>query len=150
MADKNDSKNKVQNLLALMKTMHWQYWTAHWQTKGTSFFGDHGFFGDVYLSMVEEIDGLAEKSVAKFGIDVVDSVDSVSRAHKMLERFSNEKDLFQKSLTMEETFCSMLIVVRDSLKDAGELTLGWDNFLQGLCDKHEGTVYKLKQRLDLN
>jgi len=148
MADKNDSQIKVQNLLALMRSMHWQYWTAHWQTKGPSFFGDHGFFGDAYVAMVEEIDGLAEKTVAKFGIEAVDSIDSVARTHKVLEKFS-EKDLFRKALMMEETFCGMLVVVRDALKSSGDLSLGWDNFLQGLCDRHEGNVYKLQQRLGL-
>ena len=58
----------------------------------------------------------------------------------------SEKDLAKRSLLLEEGLQTVLEAVRDYLRKENELSIGLDNFLQGLADSHETAVYLLKQR----
>jgi DNA-binding ferritin-like protein len=147
MADKIDNKVKVQNLHSVLRAIHWINWTSHWQVKGPWFLQNHEFLATLYTGVESEIDGLAEKMVSKYGEDVVDATQSLSRMSQIVDKFMSEKDIFKRALTMEETLCSAIKMVLQSLEAADELSPGWDNFIQGICDHHEGNVYKLQQML---
>jgi len=147
MAVKPDNKLKVQNLHAILRAMHWVNWTSHWQVSGPFFLQNHEFLGELYTGVQGEIDGLAEKMVAKYGEDVVDAAQSANRMVQVIDKFLNEKNIFKRALMMEETLCSAIKMVLESLQASEDLSPGWDNFLQGICDAHEKNVYKLQQLL---
>lgn len=147
MAVKPDNKLKVQNLHAILRAMHWVNWTGHWQVKGPLFLQHHRFLTTLYSDVESEIDKLAEKMVAKYDEDVVDAAQSLLRMSQVVDKFLGEKDIFKRALTMEETLCSAIHMVIESLKTSDDLSPGWDNFLQGICEHHEDNVYKLQQML---
>jgi len=121
--------------------------TAHWQTKGPSFAGDHELFAELYSAIDKEFDALAEKIVAKYGGQAVDSVDQLRRISTVVARADeSSNDLVQRSLNVEEGLQTVLESVRDYLRKEKELSMGMDNFLQGIADSHDTPIYKLKQR----
>lgn len=147
MANKPDNKIKVQNLHAVLRAMHWINWTSHWQVNGPFFLQNHEFLATLYTGVEKEIDGLAEKMVSKYGEDSVDAAQSLARVSQVVDKFLAEKDIFKRALMMEETLCSAIKMVLESLETSDDLSPGWDNFIQGVCDHHEGNVYKLQQLL---
>lgn len=144
---KETAKARAQILLALLRSMQLVHHTAHWQTKGPTFAGDHALFGDLYTGLPAEADGLAEKLVYTFGADVVDLADQLSRITSICQTALEESDLFQRSLSMEEWLQKVITSTREALEADGKLSHGLDNYLQGLADIHDSACYKLKQRI---
>lgn len=141
-------KAKLQNLLAMLRAVQIVHHTAHWQAKGPSFVGDHALYAELYTAIDGEYDALAEKMVAKYGVDCVDATDQLRKMSTVVSRaVESDTDLPKRSLNCEVGLQSVLEAVRDHLKKEGELSIGMDNFLQGLADKHETAVYKLQQRV---
>lgn len=140
-------KTKLQNLLAMLRATQIVHHTAHWQTKGPSFVGDHSLFAELYGAIDDEYDTLAEKMVAMYGIEIVDMVDQLTRISTVAKRArESDRDLMRRSLNIEEGLQTVLEAVRDGLRSEKELSMGMDNFLQGIADSHESAIYKLKQR----
>jgi len=140
-------KSALQNLLGFLRAMHWNYSTAHWQVKGEPFYGDHLLFQRLYEGMVEEIDGMAEKIVGIYGSEAVGGHDSIDRAHHVLKRWCENPDLYTRALQTENEFQILVKAVIELLDGKGHLSIGLENFLQGLADAHEGNGYLLQQRL---
>ena len=140
-------KTKLQNLLAMLRAVQIVHHTAHWQTKGPTFAGDHKLYAKLYAAIDDEYDTLAEKMVAKYGVDVVDATDQLRKISTVVSRaVESDSDLPKRSLNCEVGLQSVLEAVRDYLRQEKQLSMGMDNFLQGLADSHESAVYKLKQR----
>jgi len=140
-------QSAMKNLLAFLRAMHWNYWTTHWQVKGQPFYGDHLLFQRLYEGMAEEIDGTAEKIVGFFGSGAVDGHDSIDRAHNVLKRWAANPDILSRAVQSEQEFQLLIKGVYELIESKGHLTLGLDNFLQGLADVHETNLYLLQQRL---
>lgn len=140
-------KARLQNLLAMLRAVQIVHHTAHWQTKGPTFAADHALYGELYSAIDDEFDTLAEKIVAMYGVDAVDMVDQLARITTVVKRAKEiDSDLPKRSLAVEEGLQTVLEAVRDYLRKEKELSMGMDNFLQGIADSHETAVYKLKQR----
>jgi len=129
--------------------MHWNHLTTHWQVKGQPFYGDHLLFQRLYEGLAGEIDGTAEKIVGIYGSEAVGGHDSIDRAHNVLKRWCDTEDLFSRALQTEQEFQILVKSVRELLESKGHLSLGLDNFLQGLADTHETNLYLLQQRTSL-
>jgi DNA-binding ferritin-like protein len=136
----------LSRLVALLRAVQIIHHTAHWQTAGATFYGDHLLFERLYTGITEEFDGLAEKAVAYCGVG---SVDAPGQAAQILEVIATVTgtDLVRKSLTAEQAVQDEIEECRAVLEAAGELPLGLDNYLQGLADSHETAIYLLGQRL---
>ena len=52
------------------------------------------------------------------------------------------------SVRAELRFMAFLEMIYSRLESSEQLSLGVDNFLQGIADKHEGLLYLLKQRVN--
>lgn len=139
-------QSAMQNLLAFLRAMHWNYWTTHWQVQGEPFYGDHLLFQRLYEGMVEEIDSTAEKTVGFCGPSAVSGHDSIDRAHNVLRRWADTADYYERAVQTEQEFQILIKGVYDLIDGKGCLTLGLDNFLQGLADAHETNAYLLQQR----
>lgn len=143
-------ESALKNLFAFLRAMHWNHWTTHWQVQGVPYYGDHLMFQRIYEAMGDEIDGLAEKMVAMCGTHCVDSHDSIDRAHNVLKRWAENPDIISRALQTEQEFQTLLAGVYELLDAEGHLTLGLDNFLQGLADAHETNLYLIQQRMKGN
>lgn len=126
--------------------MHVAHQTAHWQAEGPTFYGDHLLFERLYTPLPDEFDALAEKMVSLFDKDAVDAMTIMEKTVEVLKRF-DAAPAVERALDMERALQVTLKSVRASLQKANVLSMGMDNFLQGLSDSHETAVYLLQQTL---
>lgn len=135
-------------LLAIFRALHWAHWTAHWQVKGTAFYGDHGLFERLYGGLTGEIDGLAEKIVAYFGVEAVAPTANMAQAQSFLALYDQgESDVYKRALKMELHLQNALKRTYESIKNSNEMTLGLDDFLMAVSNAHETHIYLLRQRV---
>jgi DNA-binding ferritin-like protein len=143
-----EARKSLTFLLSFLRVMHWHYWTYHWQVKGLSFYGDHLLFERLYSGMPESIDSLAEKIVAMFGGVAVDSEQQLKIANIITKRLGFEQsNLYSNALTLEEMLQEIVESTYDKLVEIDELSLGLDDFLAALANKHETNFYLLQQRV---
>ncbi len=133
-------------LLALLRAVGWSHWTAHWQTEGPEFYADHQLFDRLYGTTIGEIDQLAEKLVAKYGAEAVHPVGQANLMTTALVDWSSEGDPIQRALWAERALQIGIKACREQAKEDGELSLGMEDFLAGLANKHEEHLYLLGQR----
>lgn len=136
-------------LLAILRAIHWAHWTAHWQVKGTPSYGDHLLFERLYSGLAGDIDGLAEKIVAYFGVEAVSAASNMGIARQFLAAYDAEgdTDVYLRALKMELHLQNALKRVYTQIEASGEMSLGLDDFLMALANSHETNVYLLRQRL---
>lgn len=141
------SRSRLLNLLALLRAAQLVHHTAHWQTRGATFYSDHQLFARLYDDVLEEADGLAEKLVYLLGPEAVDALDQVVRLHAAVRKAVEVSvDLVQRSYALEMSLQAAIAAAREGLAAEGKLPLGLDNYLAGLADAHETACYLLRQR----
>lgn len=125
----------------------------HWQASGEPYYGDHLLFERLYNAVNEEIDVVAEKAVGFGSYKAVDATKQLAQAAKIIEQLSNMNlgvpltdDLVNSSLDVELFVLELIDVVKVTLKANKKLSLGIDNMLAGIADKHESHVYLLRRR----
>jgi len=141
------SRDLLLQLLAILRALHWSHWTTHWQVRGTPAYGDHLLFSRLYESLVEEIDGLAEKIVAYFGAESVSATASIEVTQRFLNAYAKISDPYKRALAMEKHLQNATRRVYDRIKESDEMSLGLDDFLMSLANNHETSQYLLQQRL---
>jgi DNA-binding ferritin-like protein len=154
-AMKNASVAKVANtfilgsLLACLRAAHQAHWTAHWTAEGANFYSDHQLFDRLYSGITGEIDGLAEKIVALYGSAGVALPEQMIEMAQYIVKWTSTHptNLVRRSQTIEADIQMAIDTTRKALEAEGNMSLGMDNFLQGLADAHETPQYLLGQRL---
>jgi DNA-binding ferritin-like protein len=136
------------SVLALLRAMHWSHWTTHWQVKADPFYGDHLLFQRLYEGLVDDIDTLAEKVVAFYGAEAVKAVVQIDISKAFLEIAPKDGCPIKKGMFLEDLLQRVLKAAYKALKDSGDLTLGLDDYLMALANKHETNVYLIKRRLE--
>jgi DNA-binding ferritin-like protein len=118
-----------------------------------AFYGDHQLFMRLYEDSQAFIDSVAEKTVGLGNPSLVDPVIQakhlaycVAKCYEGAEEGPN--GMIQISLRKEYCVLEAVRVVLHELGEAGILSDGTENLLQGIADKHEEFVYLLKQRAD--
>ena len=144
----------MQGLLGMLHAVYWTHWTSHWQSRGSNSYGDHLLFERMYGDVKDEIDGIAEKMVAFYGVASVDPLIIQGYSLKFLETQQgglagdfHTGDPIANALSIERKLQGALEIVYQQLETGGKLSLGLDNFLQGIADKHETHIYLLEQRM---
>lgn len=146
----------LSRLLAGLRALYLLHQTAHWQTRGKSYYGDHLLFQRLYEDSLVGIDGLAEKLIGLSGDPATVSLcEQATLIHKMVmtthqgdpDPAPSPEKLVELSLRAEKMFIEVLVASKNQVAEAGALTEGLDNLLQGIADKHEEFVYLLQQRL---
>ena len=137
---------ELSSFLALLRAAHQAHWTAHWTVSGDNFYGDHLMFERLYTSITAEIDGLAEKIVKMCGPESVRLSDQLAMMHKLANRWETQPDAIARAEMIESDIQIEVDAVHAVLKREGVMTMGMDNFLQGVADAHETPEYLLGQR----
>jgi DNA-binding ferritin-like protein len=142
----SNAAQTVTTLLAALRAAHWSHWTSHWQVKGNPYYGDHLLLDRLYTALTEEIDTLAEKSVAFYGPDCVDPVAQANTMTEILTRHA-ESDPIVRALRIERLLQQMFSDAFSSLEASGQLSLGLNDFIAAAANTHETAIYLLQQRL---
>ena len=143
------SMELLQDLLSYLRFVYFMHWTAHWQVQGPTQYEDHLLFQRFYEAMPEEIDGLAEKIVAKYGAEAValpEQLERMSAEMDFLVEHGEEISLLRKALMIEETLQEDIQNVLDVLEARMDMTPGMNDFLSALANDHETNIYLLQQR----
>lgn len=143
-------------LLALLRAAYMIHQTAHWQTRGGHYYGDHTLLQRIYEDSLEGIDGIAERTI---GLGVPEHVCPVKQVQTIQSiigtvcRGTSAPDaeaLMRRSLDVESLIIQTISQVKAVIDASGGLTEGLDDLLQGTASKHEEFVYLLKQRIEPN
>ena len=130
-------------LLAFLRALHWFHWTGHWQVQGS--YGNHLLFEKMLSQTREEIDQLAEKCVAYFGVSSVNEHDQAKKMSAILQWVDDSNDPLQKAIDLEEKFQGYILATYEMIATAKMMTIGFDNLVQGIADTHEQHLYLLRQ-----
>ena len=143
----------LSGLLALLRAAYMLHQTAHWQTHGGHFYGDHIMLQRIYDESLEGIDGVAERLVGLSNSPgAVCPVKQAKLIHSLVTAFATESHsygpeaLIQRSLTVESVILKVITLTKEAIEGQGQLTDGLEDLLQGLASKHEEFVYLLQQR----
>ena len=138
-------------LLGILRAQHLLFWTSHWQAKGGHFYGDHLLFERLYGDELQgEIDGLAEKMVAYFGVESVNLMSQMRLILPWVRRWEGSSSIMETGLMAEKDFQFVVEGVYNSIDDTEDMTLGLDDFLMSMANRHETSEYLLGQRLQKN
>lgn len=141
-----DKLSALQHLLALLRALQFSHLTSHWQVRGLPFFGDHRMFERLYHAVGDEIDSLAEKIVGDFGPEAVEPVAQAAKVAAVLADCAHTTPV-ERALMLEDKLQGMLRNLHHELKEAGDMSLGLDDFLMATANAHESALYLLRQRL---
>ena len=143
------------HLLAGLRTLYMVHQTAHWQTRGGHFYGDHLLFQRIYEGSLEGIDGVAERLIGLTNDpEQVELCSQVKIIHQLVRMATgggpsvtpSPEMLVQRSLMGEMALIGAIDKIKQAIDEAGALTEGLDDMLQGIASKHEEFVYLLQQR----
>lgn len=120
----------------------------HWQVSGITFYADHELFKRLYESTGADVDPVAEKLVGLSGEPALTNYfKRLEVMKKFMTNCTSREPYVNVSLNAELMYIKLGEAVVAKLKEAGCLSDGLENMLQGILDKHEGLVYLLKQRV---
>jgi len=148
--DRSELGRTLFDLLTTLRAMYVHYQNLHWESKGSSFYGDHLLYQRLYEAVAEETDSLAEKILGLTGEGVfVSDIHTFEHGYNTLNIWyeatkgskPEERALFSEAYLLEQ-----LEYVDAYLTDLGAKSMGLDDMLSGMASKHEEHVYLLRQR----
>jgi DNA-binding ferritin-like protein len=147
-ADKRVSTESILlGVLAHLRLLQQQHYTAHWAMEGEPFYGDHLLFERLYENLSDEFDTLAEKIVCFYGSDAVGLQDQMHQMENMSRNWDAIDCPVHRSIVAEEKLQDRLEVAYDKISDRGDMTLGLDDYIMALANDHETHLYLLNQKL---
>jgi len=148
-AQREVARQLLRNLLAVLRAQYLSYQTSHWQVVGEAYYGNHLLFQRLYESVQEQIDGLAEKMVGYLGIEAVALSPQIEGIEKFTLQWAKVPCHHRRGL-LSERYCQETIkTAYDSIKAAGAMTLGLDDFLMATSNEHDSNQFLLQQALTL-
>lgn len=141
------SIDPCKKLLGLLHGVYFLLWTSHWQSQGDPSYADHLLFERLYLALVDEIDGLAEKMVQMYGKESVALESQFPIASAWVSQWVPESDIYGRALGAERDLQKEIKATYDGMKAGGVLSLGMDDFLMSMANTHETHLYLLQQRM---
>ena len=138
----------MESVLGCLRAQYWLYQTAHWQVRGTGFYGDHELFQRLYEGVQAEVDVLAEKLVGYFGSEAVDAVAALGIMQAEVQGWAAGTQCpYRRALRAEQQFQALLKAAYEMMKADADLPLGLDDWLMATASSHETHIYLLQQRL---
>lgn len=145
------STGPLTGLLGLLQALVMLHQVHHWNTKGSSYYGDHLLFERLYNDSVVLVDSLAEKALGVGDTNEISAKHQAQIIQGILASFGQGKspdDMVAVSLRAETICLDALAKTLEALDLQGSLSPGLSNLLEGIADKHEEFVYLLRQRSD--
>lgn len=147
IAQDNDPVALMSMYVAFLRALYQIHQNAHWKASGSNFYGNHLLFQRIYEGTQQSADEAAEKTIGLYG----ELHEMSSNIQEITDKFSPEKfdgDLLSASLKAEQTFLALSQTVYNQLKNLKTMTLGLDDLIMSIANRHEVHVYLLKQALE--
>lgn len=149
----NTPMSELAVLLAAIRAEGMIHQAHHWQTRGSSYYGDHLLFERVYGEVNGLVDGLAERAVGSGHHILVQPLLQMSQMAAFTKLLYSDapvnpspEEYVLLSFRAVLKSAVLLTMAYGSLQAKGILSNGTDNLLQDMADKQEGLIYLLKQR----
>jgi hypothetical protein len=133
--------------MSCLQALNILHQSHHWQTMGKEFYADHLLFERLYDATIADIDMLAEKLVGVGSIKLTNYFSHIKHIHDFLSLVNRGKPLIEESYRGECLFVAGGELVMEQLKQQGLVTTGVEQAIGNVLDKHEGSLYLLKQRV---
>jgi len=144
----NDPVLKLMNTyIAHLRALYFIHQSGHWQTKGSSFYGDHLLLERLYESAQDSSDKAAEKTIGLFGPASLNIVMHAEIVNEIINKVNN-LGILERSLAVEKEFLNISKITYENLKKLDEMTLGLDDMIMGIHSKSEEACYLLQQALN--
>ena len=132
----------LSKLAADFRFMQFYAHNAHNLIKGSTFFQDHGFLGELYPKYTEIYDTIVERIIgADEKIDLIKINQVAFETMKQAGITDDPKKIFINLLNFEEYVCNQ---IEDLVQGYSE---GTRQMLGTIADESEVRQYKLKQRI---
>ena len=141
-----NAAQQLSDLLSTLRAVHFIHWTGHWQVKGSPYYGDHLLLQRLYEGLDNEIDTLAEKLVAMFGVEIVNPAQQSVMMNQIIQNLSSVQNPIMRSLNAEKKLMRLLEHTFKSLVKQNNLSLGMNDFIAATANAHETYIYLLQQR----
>lgn len=137
-------------LLANLQALYAAHQSAHWRSKGDNFYGDHLMYQRMYEAIQGEIDSVAERLIATTNDEtIIDPAKMLAASTAALKTIVVAGDIASSMLIAEKTFLKHLCSIIEAMDQVGALSVGTENLLQGIADKHEEHIYLLTRRSNI-
>jgi len=138
-------------LLGYLQALYHLHQIHHWNTMGSTSYGDHLLFQRLYEESQEFIDQVAERSVGSKSVAAIEPAVQAQIIHSVLLGLTQSEDgtarNYVETSLRGELHCLQLIKGVISLMESDNtLSPGISNLLEGVADLHETFVYLLQQR----
>jgi DNA-binding ferritin-like protein len=132
----------LSKLAADFRFMQFYAHNAHNLIKGSTFFQDHGFLGELYPKYTEIYDGIVERIIgADENIDLIKINQIAFETMKQAGITDDPKKIFINLLNFEEYVCNQIEELVQGYSEGTRQMLGT------IADESEVRQYKLKQRI---
>ena len=138
-------KDKLRTILATLRAQEQLYFTSHWQSAGSNFYGQHLLFERLYDAQSDQYDALAEKLVCTCGKEIVDPLKQITIEKDLLTDWVKTENAVERGLASEKELQGQIKSTYDYLKENNELTPGLDDYLLALSNEHDTNSYLLGQ-----
>lgn len=133
----------MNDLVILLRMAQLYTHNAHNLVKGTAFFEDHKFLGELYPVYEEAYDSVVERMIGNN--QTIDLIQVQKRAAESLSFAPEDKGdglkIFKYILFMEEHICALIESIKQSVSEGTKQLLG------DIANASEIRQYKLKQRI---
>jgi hypothetical protein len=152
-------RNYLQAYIATFRAIHLWFHSAHNVTRGEGFAGDHAIlYHEIYTNFQDDIDAIIEKGIGLTDDEsIACPVGITADAIAIMQGYTApwQLDALGIAVMGERMLSDYLEFSADmfaALADAGELSLGLNDFIMAHANKYETYVYLLRQRIktDLN
>ena len=145
----NEWQTSLLTLLGSLRALKWLSWNAHWQVKGTSFYGDHLMLERIYEGKLDEqIDTLAEKIVCLYGSEIIDNPTLLGSFNQTVEMCKNVGTCpIRRVLRCLQQLQALFNQTYSIGTKNNQITLGMDDFLMASANEQETFIYLVQQRL---
>lgn len=145
----DEGQVQLAELLALLFSIKNYAWTAHWNAKGPTFYGDHLLLQRIYEKMDKSIDALGERMLAYTGqpVNYPHLTQEMARLSSQLMS-PGDMSCFVPLALLVKAAQQQSDRLRVGLADKfdGMSVAGLDNYLTDLNDRLDTFGYLLKQR----
>lgn len=135
----------MKEIAVLLRTMQLYSHNSHNLVKGSLFFQDHDFLGELYPKYESEYDSLIERMLG-LGIDfdiLLIQIEAVEQLKSLPSNFNENKECLKILLEMEQSLCSLIEAIIRAIKPSE----GSRQMLGEMCNQSEMRQYKLSQRV---
>ena len=139
---------------AYKRAFQLRFHSAHILAKGTGFAGDHvDLYGRIYNEITEDIDTAIEKAVGITNNEIMGCPRTITyKALEVLMDYPAPTNaaplkIAVSALALVKSYLAFAEKMFEELDEAGELSLGLNDFLAQSANTFEGYAYLLQQRV---